>query len=313
MKPVVPGHSREHHSLQSEATPSATLPLFKRMTIVGVGLIGGSLGMICKRKGLVEFVAGVGRREDNLRKAVELQAIDRYYTDIREAASGCDLLILATPVDTFERLLETCAPALPSGAIVSDVGSVKGPLVARMESLVPAGVAVVAAHPIAGKEKSGVAAASVELFQGTRCILTPTPRTQTEALAKMRRLWEATGARVSEMDPDLHDRVLGAVSHLPHVVAFALVNAVAALQDAHPQQPDFQAFAAGGYRDTTRIAASSPEMWRDICLWNRDNLVNQIELYQACLDNLKALMKAGDGEGLMQELERAKKRREGIM
>ena len=313
MKPLVPGQSPQQDLSPTDATKSGTLSLFKQMTIVGVGLIGGSLGMICKRKGLVESVVGAGRRVENLRKAVELHAIDRYCTDPREAASGSDLLILATPVDSFERALKACGPALASGAIVSDVGSVKGALVARMESLVPVGVSVVAAHPIAGKEKTGVAAASMELFQGARCILTPTARTNADALAKIRRLWEATGAEVSEMDPDLHDRVLGAVSHLPHVVAYALVNAVAALQKSQSQEPDLQAFAGGGYRDTTRIAASSPEMWRDICLWNRDNLVSQIELYQACLDRLKALIKAGDGEGLIRELEQAKQRRERIM
>jgi prephenate dehydrogenase len=313
MKPVAPLHSRPQDSPQSESTAPRALPLFKQMTIVGVGLIGGSLGMICKRKGLVESIIGAGRREENLRKAIELKAIDRYSHDLREAASGSDLLILATPVDSFESALKTCGPVLAPGAIVTDVGSVKGPLVGRMESLVPSGVSVVGAHPIAGKEKTGVAAASMELFHGARCILTPTPRSNPDAIARIRFLWEATGARVSEMDPDLHDRVLGAVSHLPHVVAFALVNAVAALQDSHSAGLDLQAFAGAGYRDTTRIAASSPEMWRDICLWNRDNIVSQIELYQACLDKLKALIKAGDAAALIRELERVKERRESIM
>ncbi len=287
--------------------------LFKQMTIVGVGLIGGSLGMICKQQGLIGTVVGTGRRVENLKKAVELNAIDRYTTDLAEAASGSDLLVLATPVDTFETALKTCAPKLAPGAVVTDVGSVKGLLVTRMEALVPAGVSVVGTHPIAGKEKTGVEAASMELFRGALCILTPTARTDPAALAKIRRLWEATDARVSEMDPDLHDRALGAVSHLPHMVAFALVNAIAAIQETQTPDLDLQTFSGGGYKDTTRIAASSPEMWRDICLWNRDNLVSQIDTYQACLEKLKGLVKAGDGEGLAREFERAKRVRERLM
>lgn len=291
-------------------TPSR--PLFRQMTIVGVGLIGGSLGMICRQQGLVGIVVGTSRRIENLKKAVELKAIDRYTTDLADAASGSDLLVLATPVDTFESALTACAPKLAQGAVITDVGSVKGPLIGRMEALAPSGATVVGAHPIAGKENTGVEAASVELFRGALCILTPTAKTDASALAKIRRLWEATGARLSEMDPFLHDRVLGAVSHLPHMVAFALVNAIATVQETQTPGLDLQTFSGGGYRDTTRIAASSPEMWRDICLWNRDNLVSQIEAYQACLETLKGLIKAGDGEGLARQFERAKHVRERL-
>jgi prephenate dehydrogenase len=291
----------------------AAPPIFKQMTIVGVGLIGGSLGMICKQQGLVETVIGTGRRVENLKKAVALQAIDRYSTDLAEAASGSDLLLLATPVDTFEAVLKTCATGLAPGAIVTDVGSVKGRLVTRMEALITGDTAVVGAHPIAGKEKSGIAAASIDLFKGARCILTPTSRTNPAALAKIRRLWEQTGAVVTEMDPDLHDQVLGAVSHLPHMVAYALVNAISSIQESQTPGVDLQALAGGGYRDTTRIAASSPEMWRDICLWNRDNLIGQIDQYLSCLERLKALIKSGDSEGLFREMDRAKQVRERLL
>jgi len=290
----------------------AALPIFKQMTIVGVGLLGGSLGMICKQQGLVETVIGAGRRAENLKKAVALKAIDRYSTNLAEAASGSDLLVLATPVDTFEDALKTCAPRLSRGAVVTDVGSVKGRLVTRMEALVSDDIAVVGGHPIAGKEKSGVEAAALDLFRGARCILTPTAHTLPDALAKIRRLWEHTGAQVTEMDPDLHDRVLGAVSHLPHIVAYALVNAIASIQESQTPDLDLQAFSGGGYRDTTRIAASSAEMWRDICLWNRDNLVAQLDQYMSCLEALKALVKSGDGEGLLREMERAKRVRERL-
>ena len=286
--------------------------LFKQMTIVGVGLIGGSLGMICKQQGLVGTVVGTGRRVENLKRAVSLKAIDRYSTDLAEAAAGSDLLVLATPVDTFEAALKTCAPRLAAGAVITDVGSVKGPLVARMEALAPSTMRVVGAHPIAGREKTGVDAASLDLYRGALCILTPTPKTDPAALSLVRRLWEATGARVTDMDPDLHDRVLGAISHLPHMAAFALVNAVASIQETQTPGLDLQLYSGGGYKDTTRIAASSPEMWRDICLWNRDNLVSQLDLYQARLERLKALIKAGDGESLAREFASAKAMREKI-
>jgi prephenate dehydrogenase len=189
---------------------------------------------------------------------------------------------------------------------------VKGRLVTRMEALVSGDTAVVGAHPIAGKEKSGIAAATIDLFRGARCILTPTSRTNPGALTKIRQLWEHTGAIVTEMDPDLHDQVMGAVSHLPHMVAYALVNAIASIQDSQTPDVDLQALAGGGYRDTTRIAASSPEMWRDICLWNRDNLVGQIDQYLSSLERLKALIKSGDSEGLFREMDRAKQVRERL-
>jgi prephenate dehydrogenase len=286
--------------------------LFKQMTIVGVGLIGGSLGMICKQQGLVGTVIGAGRRVETLKKAVARKAIDRYSTDLADAAAGSDLLVLATPVDSFEAALTTCAPRLAPGAVITDVGSVKGPLVAHMEALAPAGARVVGAHPIAGKEKTGVDAASLDLYRDALCILTPTPQTDPAALRLIRRLWEATGARTTEMDPDLHDRVLGAISHLPHLAAFALVNAIAFIQETQTPGFDLQRYSGGGYKDTTRIAASSPEMWRDICLWNRDNLVRQLDLYQVRLDRLKALITAGDGEGLVREFASAKARRETL-
>src|SRR6266852_3635591 len=176
-------------------SPTRPPPMFKQMTIVGVGLIGGSLGMICKQQGLVKTVLGAGRRIENLKKAVELKAIDRYITDLAEAAAGSDLLVLATPVDTFEAALRACAPRLAPGAIVTDVGSVKGLLVERMEALVPTGVRVVGAHPIAGKEKTGVEAASLDLFRDALCVLTPTSQTDRKALSLVRRMWETTGAR----------------------------------------------------------------------------------------------------------------------
>ncbi|UVT15505.1 MAG: prephenate dehydrogenase/arogenate dehydrogenase family protein [Nitrospira sp.] len=285
---------------------------FRQVAIIGVGLIGGSLGMILRRKALADHVVGVGRRVENLKTAVALGAIDRYVADPQEGVRGSDLVILATPVDTYERHLREWAHCLAPGAIVSDVGSVKGTLVERSESAMPMGVHFVGAHPIAGKEKTGVAAGSDQLFKGARCILTPTKRTDTTALERVKQLWEETGSILLSMDPHLHDQILGAVSHLPHVVAFALMNALAELRDQQLPSLDLAGHSGGGLRDTTRIAASSPEMWRDIFLWNRDNVVSYIDRYGRALDELKQLIEAGDAAGIEKVLERAKGEREKL-
>jgi len=285
---------------------------FRQAAIIGVGLIGGSLGMILRRKVLADQVVGVGRRVENLKTAVALGAIDRYVADPQEGVVGADLVVLATPVDTYERHLREWAHCLVPGAIVSDVGSVKGSLVERSEATMPAGVHFVGAHPIAGKEKTGVAAGSDQLFRGARCILTPTKRTDPTAFDRVRQLWEETGSIVLTMDPHLHDQILGAVSHLPHVVAFALMNALADLRDQQVPSLDLTGHSGGGLRDTTRIAASSPEMWRDIFLWNRDNVVSYIDRYTRVLEELKQLIKVGDAAGIEKLLERAKGEREKL-
>ena len=287
-------------------------PHFKKVAIIGVGLIGGSLGMILRRQKMAATVVGIGRRVENLKTAVEMGAIDRYVSDPREGVEDADFVLLATPVDTYERHLQEWAVCLKPGAIVSDVGSVKGELVMRTESLMPPAVRFVGAHPIAGKEKTGVAAGSDRLFAGARCILTPTARTDPDALGIVRALWEAAGSIVLEMDPLLHDKILGAVSHLPHVAAFALMTALADVRDHGLPELDLAGHSGGGLRDTTRIAASSPEMWRDIFLWNRDNLLQLIETYERHLAELKRLIAAGDAAGIEKQLEKAKHEREQL-
>jgi len=284
-------------------------PHFSQVTIIGVGLIGGSLGMILRRKGIASTVIGVGRRIENLKTAVELGAIDRYVVDPKEGVKDADVVVLATPVDTYDRHLKEWASCLKPGAIVTDVGSVKGELVEQSERAMPTGVHFVGAHPIAGKEKTGVAAGSDQLFQGARCILTPTVHTNQEALEQVRAMWQETGSVMLTMDPHLHDKILGAVSHLPHVAAFALINALIDIRNKVPTL-DLAGHSGGGLRDTTRIAASSPEMWRDIFLWNRENVVSFIESYERSLGQLKQLIKAGDAAGIEKELERAKQERE---
>ena len=279
------------------------LPFFNRMVIVGVGLIGGSLAMISRRKGLVKEIIGVGRGAANLKEAVKLNIIDSFTFDISEAVKGADLIVLATPVGSFEWLVKQMRHGLNKGAIITDAGSVKGRMVSRIERLLPKGTYFVAGHPIAGKEKTGVKAASQTLFEGTKCILTPTKKTDASALKKIKALWKAVGAEVVLMDPMLHDKVLGAVSHLPHAAAYSIVNTVAEIKK---DGNNFIAFSGGGFKDFTRIAASSPEMWRDIFLSNRENLVNMISRYQKNLEKLKRYIKDKDSKGLIKELEKAK-------
>lgn len=284
---------------------------FKQVTIVGVGLIGGSLGMILRRRGLADRVVGVGRSPDNLKLAVERGAIDAYERDPIAAMSGADLVILATPVESYAAHLKTWGSVLEPGTIVSDVGSVKGSLVDQAESLVPGHVSFVGAHPIAGKEQSGVGTAFEELFTGALCLITPTSRTDPEALRRVQRVWEAAGSVVRLIDPAEHDWILGAVSHLPHVAAFALMNAVMDLQQRGVTE--LLDYAGGGLRDTTRIAASSPEMWRDIFLWNQDNLLVMIEALEKHVHHFKALVEAKDGPGLEQAIATAREARRRLV
>lgn len=282
---------------------------FKQVAIVGVGLIGGSLGMILRQNRLADRVVGVGRSRGNLELAVELGAIDTFHSDPQEAMKGTDLVILATPVESYAAHLESWAPVLEPGTIVSDVGSVKGKLVSQAEELIPKHVRFVGAHPIAGKEKSGVGASSPALFEKAVCIVTPTLRTDPEALVAIQGLWEAAGSTIVSLDPFLHDWILGAVSHLPHVAAFALMNALNELQKDLGGAEDLLAFSGGGLRDTTRIAASSPEMWRDIFLWNRENLMRMIASLEGQLHRFQQLLEDQDGPGLEHVIAQAREAR----
>jgi prephenate dehydrogenase len=286
--------------------------LFQQVTIIGVGLLGGSLGLVLKERGLAKTVVGVGRRQANLELAVEVGAIDRFVAEPQEAVRESDFIVLATPVDTYLSHVQGWGQHVPSGAVVSDVGSVKGQLVFDVEAALPTTAFFVGAHPIAGKEKSGVAHATSQLFDGARCIVTPTPHTNVKALAKVRRLWEVAGSEVVSMDPMVHDWVLGAVSHLPHIAAFSLMHALQDLQENTPEALSLLDYSGGGLRDTTRIAASSPEMWRDICLANRENLLLMVDHYIAQLQAFKQLLRDGDASGVVRNIEQAKVLRERL-
>lgn len=284
------------------------LPRFRRMVIVGVGLIGGSLALICKEKGIASEIIGVGRGEKNLQDAVALNVIDRYTLRIEDAVKDVDIVVLATPVRSLLRLATEMSPYLSPGTIITDVGSVKG-LVVKIEDIIPPTAYFIGGHPIAGKERSGVEAASSTIFLGAKCILTPTSKTNPEALSTIQAIWEATGAQVIHMDPVRHDLIFAAVSHLPHIVAYALVNCLLDIENA---EKGIISYSVGGFRDFTRIAASHPEMWRDICLMNRGNIIRMIERYEEALGKLKSLIESEDADGLYKEFERAKEVREKL-
>ncbi len=283
--------------------------LFKRLLIVGVGLIGGSLGLAAKARGLVEQVVGFGRTEANLKIALERGSIDTYTFDPAEAAQGTDVMLLAVPVEATGPVMQQFLPYLPSGCIVTDAGSVKAPIIETLEALLPPSLPCVAAHPIAGTENAGAAAAFETLFDGSMCVLTPTSETDRTALARVRALWEGVGMQVEEMDAEVHDRVLAQISHLPHLIAFSVMNG---LLQSSIEKVDPLAYAGSAFADLTRVAASPIEMWRDICLANREALLAAITSFEAALARIKTAVAEGDGGTLSADIERARQERQRL-
>jgi len=286
-----------------------TAPFFNKMAVIGVGLIGASLSLAMKKKGLVDTVVGIGRGLENLETAKAMGAIDTLTQEVEVGVLDADLVVAAVPVQGIAGVLETAAPYIKKGAIVTDVGSVKLSVIEQVEPLLPKGAYFVPAHPVAGTENSGAAAAFAGLFDGRKCILTPTDGTDEDALDSVRRLWESVGSEVVLMDAGIHDRVFAAVSHLPHVIAYTLVNTVA---DADVIKSEVLKYTAGGFKDFTRIASSSPEMWRDVCVLNKDQIVQMIDGFLNRLEMLKDLID-GDKEGaLFDEFAKAKKIRDSL-
>jgi len=280
---------------------------FKKITIVGVGLLGGSLGLALRDRGLAGKVTGFVRREASVAECERCGAVDEATCDPIEAVTGADLVVFCTPLAQMRSLAEQMLSALAKGAIVTDVGSVKGSVVEDLELRVSqAGGHFVGSHPMAGAEKTGVAAARADLFAKAVCVLTPTAKTDTTAARQVKRLWQALGARVLEMSPEAHDALVSRSSHLPHVVAAQLVNLVLG-PDQPPHQP---ALCANGFRDTTRIASGSPEMWRDIALANRENLATALDGLMRGLREFQRSLKKQDLAALAKFFEDAKVRRD---
>ena len=277
-----------------------------KLVVCGVGLIGGSFALALRRAGAVERIVGIGRRREVLERACALGVIDEIAEGWADALDGADLVLLAAPVGQMDAILAAMAPHLRPGTVVTDAGSTKRDVVAALRSHLGAALAdVVPAHPIAGAEKSGVEAAFAELYMGRKVVLTPLPESRPEAVQKVRDAWEACGANVVGMTPQEHDRVFAAVSHLPHLLAFGLVDDLAGRSNA----PLLFSHAASGFRDFTRIAGSHPEMWRDICVANRVALLEELDAYLGELARLRMMLVEGDGDGLEAVFERAQRAR----
>ncbi len=284
-------------------------PLFRQLTLCGVGLIGGSLAMIARREGLVERIVGLGRTQANLDVALERGIIDQPTRDPQEAAQGADLVMLATPIRTFPETLAAMVPYLPENAVITDVGSVKTWVVRVIEPLLGPRMAFVGVHPVAGKEITGAIAADEQLYSDRRVIVTPSSRSTPEAIDKVEALWRATGARLERMAPEVHDALLARASHLPQIASSALA---AALADEMVDGRWAASFGAGGLRDTTRIAASSAEMWRDICLTNREAISAALKLFASSFSAFADAVDAADEKRLMELFERGRTMRERL-
>ena len=267
-----------------------------------MGLIGGSVALALKKAGSAANIVGVGREEKSLQTALDLGVIDSAETDIGNAMNAADVALIAAPVAQTKAILQSIQPHLNASIVITDAGSTKGDVLAVAREVLGAQFnQFVGGHPIAGAEKSGVTAAKSDLFIGKNVVLTPTPETNTHAVHTASELWKSCGANVSEMPADTHDSIFAAVSHLPHLLAFALVDDIA----SRPNAAQLFSFAASGFRDFTRIAGSHPEMWRDISLANKSALLGEISAFESELTQLKQLLKKEDGAGLQALFERA--------
>lgn len=281
-----------------------------KLAVVGVGLIGGSLALALKEAGVVGEVIGIGRGLANLETALKLGVVDRITQDLAEGVAEADIIFLATPVLALGPVCREAMPYLKPGAILTDGGSVKQAVIDAIEPHLRDDVQFVPGHPIAGTENSGAEAAFATLYRDRRCILTPTARTSAASLSLVEQMWRIAGSEVVHMEVEKHDRVLAAISHLPHMVAYALVNAVGAY-DRYGE--NILAYSAGGFRDFTRIASSDPTMWRDIAQTNRAALIEMMEQFEAFFAELKEDVVSGSGERLFEFFYRSKQSRDGIL
>jgi len=281
--------------------------IINKLCIIGVGLIGGSLARALKKADVVGEVVGVGRDVSHLEKAKELGVIDHFERDVSLAVKDCDMVVVAVPLGAMQSVFEKIVPVMTNDMILTDVGSAKGSVVKAAQAafnVIPE--TLVPAHPIAGTEKSGVEASFAELYKNRRLIITPLETSSQNAISKVRAMWQACGADVIETTVDHHDKVLAATSHLPHMLAFSLVDTLAKM-DAKNEIFDF---AAGGFRDFTRIASSDPDMWRDICLANGDALVEMIKKFSDDLQLLSNAIEQNDSTYLEETFTRAKNARD---
>jgi cyclohexadieny/prephenate dehydrogenase len=286
-------------------------PMFEKIALIGIGLIGGSIARDARKRGLAKHIVAATRSAETAKKANELKLADHCGTDIAAAVKDADLVIVCTPVGACGAAAKAIAPALKPGCIVSDVGSVKQAVIADMKPHIPAGVHFVPAHPVAGTEYSGPDSGFAELFVDRWCILTPPPATDPQATERLAVFWRALGAKVATMTPEHHDLVLAVTSHLPHLIAYTIVGTANELGEV--TESEVLQFSAGGFRDFTRIAASDPTMWRDVFLANKDAVLEMLGAFQEDLSKLTRAIRRGDGDALFEHFTRTRAIRRGIV
>ncbi|MET3661483.1 prephenate/arogenate dehydrogenase family protein [Aquamicrobium ahrensii] len=286
-------------------------PLFEKVALVGIGLIGSSLARVIRRNNLAGHIAISTRSPDTLKRAEELGLGDSYATDAAHAARDADLVIVSVPVGASEAVAKQIAPALKEGAILTDVGSTKTSVITQMQPHVPEGVHFIPGHPLAGTEKSGPDAGFAELFENRWCIFTPLPDTDPDALEKLSEFWRRCGANIDTMDAAHHDMTLAIVSHLPHIIAYNIVGTADDLQTV--TKSEVIKYSASGFRDFTRLAASDPTMWRDVCLHNKDAILEMLARFSEDLASLQRAIRWGDGEKLFDLFTRTRAVRRSII
>ncbi|BCH58034.1 prephenate/arogenate dehydrogenase family protein [Agrobacterium vitis] len=284
---------------------------FDRIALIGIGLIGSSIARDVRALGLAREIVVSTRSVDTLRRAEELQLGDRYTTSAAEAVAGADLVIVSVPVGASEAVAIQIASHLAPGAIVTDVGSTKASVIAQMAPHMPDHVHFIPGHPLAGTEKSGPDAGFVGLFNGRWCIFTPLENTDQQAIDRLKRFWEALGSRVDEMDPQHHDKVLAIVSHLPHIIAYNIVGTADDLEAV--TESEVIKYSASGFRDFTRLAASDPTMWRDVCLHNKDAILEMLARFSEDLAYLQRAIRWGEGDKLFELFTRTRTIRRSII
>lgn len=286
-------------------------PLFAKIALVGIGLIGSSLARVIRRETLAGELVVSTRRPETLARAAELGLGDRYTADAAEAVADADLVVVSVPVGASGDVAAAIGPALKPGAIVTDAGSTKGSVIAQMQPHMPAGVHFIPGHPIAGTEHSGPDAGFAELFAGRWCILTPLAGTDAAALDRLTRFWQRCGSTVETMDPQHHDMVLAIVSHLPHIIAYNIVGTADDLEAV--TKSEVIKYSASGFRDFTRLAASDPTMWRDVCLHNREAILEMLARFSEDLSSLQRAIRWGDGDKLFDLFARTRAVRRSII
>ncbi len=290
---------------------SAPTPIYDTVALIGIGLIGSSLARVIRAKSLAKSIVISSRSPATLARAEELGLGDKYVAHMGEAVKGADLVIVSVPVGSSGEVAKAIAPHLKAGAVVTDVGSTKASVITQMQPHLPSSVHFIPGHPIAGTEKSGPDAGFAELFENRWLILTPLAGTDEGEIARLTKFWEMCGSNVDRMDPDHHDMVLAIVSHLPHIIAYNIVGTADDLEAV--TQSEVIKYSASGFRDFTRLAASDPTMWRDVCLHNRDAILEMLSRFSEDLSSLQRAIRWGDGEALFNLFSRARTVRKSII